>query len=533
MTERLFGRATSPMLFALYAIALVSVLFIASNIDPQPTRAATGEVVMLDTTDVGFGAGTLASSFVAAGKTVVYKTPTDWAAMTAAEFAAYDAVVLADPTCQTGTAAITAAIGNAATWGSVVDGNVIIIGTDEQYHNGTGGQTLMNGAAPFTVAEPGKTGAYISLSCYYHGAAPSTPLPMLDAAFGSTGDFTTTGVPGCFDSAHIVATHPAFTSAGVTDATLSGWGCSVHEAFDAWPVGFEVLAIALTGTAYNAPDGTIGTPYILARGVEVISDIDLSPDGAVNPVGTSHSLTATVTTDDPTPGTPIEGTDVTFEVISGPHTGTTGVDATDGSGIATFSYTGTAVGIDTIEGTFIDALGRTQRSNRVTKEWIEGPPPPPSGGLVKITGGGAVPTGEKNHGHSFGFNMIPTADGSSLDVNLEYNDNHFGKASGKKGQPSPLQIHINDVATSVTVIATDADGNAIGVEIEAACEIRNLEPGNVRSDELCRVRVVDNGEPGKGVDVFQLDSPSTGYGSNIVGSDLIEKGNIQAHVDDD
>ncbi|MBT5318687.1 MAG: hypothetical protein HOL45_02145, partial [Chloroflexi bacterium] len=64
MTERLFGRATSPMLFALYAIALVSVLFIASNIDPQPTRAATGEVVMLDTTDVGFGAGTLASSFV-------------------------------------------------------------------------------------------------------------------------------------------------------------------------------------------------------------------------------------------------------------------------------------------------------------------------------------------------------------------------------------------------------------------------------------------------------------------------------------
>jgi PKD repeat protein len=41
--------------------------------------------------------------------------------------------------------------------------------------------------------------------------------------------------------------------------------------------------------------------------------------------------------------------------------------------MASFAYVGTTVGIDTIEATFVDALGRTQRSNRVTKDWVEAP----------------------------------------------------------------------------------------------------------------------------------------------------------------
>ena len=259
---------------------------------------------------------------------------------------------------------------NASTWGAAVDGNVFVFGSDEQFHLGQGGQTLMNGAAPFSVAEAGKTGAYVSMSCYYHGTAAGTAIPLLDGAFGAVGDFTMTGV-GCFNDAHITATHPAFTSAGVTDATLSGWGCSVHEAFDSWPVGFEVLAIADNfGAAYTAPDGSVGTPYVLARGVTVISDIDLGPDGAINPVGTPHTVTANVTTDDPTAGTPVVGTTVTFEIMAGPHVGATSTDVTDGSGSASFTYIGTSVGIDTIQATFVDSLGRTQRSNRVTKEWV-------------------------------------------------------------------------------------------------------------------------------------------------------------------
>ena len=353
------------------ALALVIGVIPPAQADHAGGGSNAGHVVMLDTTDVGFGAGKLETSFVAQGKTVVRKTPAEWGAMTTAEFASYDAIVLADPTCQVGTTAITAAIANAAVWGAAADGNVIIIGTDEQFHFGSGGQTLMNGAAEFVVADAAKTGAYVSLSCYFHGTAPLTPVSMLDDAFGGT--FTVTGVPGCFNSAHIVATHPAFENAGVTDATLSGWGCSVHEAFDNWPINFEVLAIALTGTVFTAPDGSVGTPYILARGVEVISDIDLSPESDINPVGTSHTVTAVVTTDDPDPETPVVGTTVTFEVIAGPHVGLTDTDTTDGAGMASFTYGGTTVGVDTIEATFVDSLGRTQRSNRVTKEWIVPP----------------------------------------------------------------------------------------------------------------------------------------------------------------
>ncbi len=349
------------------AVALVAAVIVAlatmwtSN---GQSEAASGEVVMLSTTE---GTG-LASAFEAAGETVVRKTPGEWAAMTAADFDAFDAIVLGDPSCQ-GLGPAAAAETNAATWSSVVDGNVLVIGTDEVFHRGQGGQALMDKGASFVVAKAGKTGAYISLSCYYHAdpsAPPISPVPMLEG-FGA---FTVRGV-GCFDDAHIVASHPSLD--GLTDATLSNWGCSVHEAFNAWPLAFEVLAIAEGIDAFfTAPDGSTGTPYILARGVEVISDIDLAPEAATNPVGTSHTLTATVMTDEE----PVVGTNVTFTVIDGPHAGTEGVAATNNGGISTFSYTGTIEGTDTIEATFVDALERTQRSNRVTKEW--GPPQSPT-----------------------------------------------------------------------------------------------------------------------------------------------------------
>jgi hypothetical protein len=344
-----------------------------------PAAAATGEVLMLDSTLTGGASSTLAQKFVAAGKTPVVVDGTTWASMTAAQFDSYDAIVLGDPTCQS-LGAADPAEANAAVWSSVVDGNVVIIGTDETYHQGQGGADLMEKAAAFTVAETGKTGAYISLSCYYHDTAAMTPVPLL-SGFGT---FTATGV-GCFNDAHIVATHPAL--AGLTDATLSNWSCSVHEAFDSWPVSFEVLAIAEgIGSSFTAPDGSVGTPYILARGVDVISDIDLAPAEATNPIGTSHTLTATVTTDDPAPGTPVVGTTVTFSVIAGPHTGTTGTGVTDSTGKATFAYTGTMLGTDTIEATFVDSLGRTQRSNRVLKHWEERTEPAGS-----VAGKGLVP----------------------------------------------------------------------------------------------------------------------------------------------
>ena len=167
----------------LIAVLLIAVL-IPVLAHQQGARAASGEVVLLDLTDQGFGAGTTVTKFNLAGKTVVRKTNAEWSAMTAADFAAFDAIVLADPTCVVGTSPIAAAIANASTWGSVVDGNVIIIGADEAYHQGGRGDFLMESGAAFSVAQAGKTDAYISLSCYYNGAAGHTAVPMLDQAFG-------------------------------------------------------------------------------------------------------------------------------------------------------------------------------------------------------------------------------------------------------------------------------------------------------------------------------------------------------------
>jgi hypothetical protein len=355
----------------IFSVALaIMVWIVAADIRATPAHAAAGEVLILDTTVIGGASSLEAQKVVAAGKTPVVVSEAQWASMTTADFAAYDAIVLGDPNCVTNTGPVAAAEANAAEWGAAIDGNVVLIGSDPYYHRSQGGEALTEKGIAFAVGEFGKTGAYITLSCYYHWEEVGTAVPLLDGISG--GGFTVRGgkvIPSLNDVA-IVATHPALD--GLTNADLSNWGNSVHEAFDTWPLDFEVLAIArdATGT-FTAPDGTRGFPYIIARGVEILSDIALSPETAVNSVGASHTVTATVTTDDPLTGTPLVGTTVTFTIIDGPHSGVTEVATTDGNGEAVLTYIGTTEGVDTIEATFIDELGRTQRSNRVTATWVE------------------------------------------------------------------------------------------------------------------------------------------------------------------
>jgi cysteine-rich repeat protein len=195
-----------------------------------------------------------------------------WGAMSTPEFAAYKAIVLGDADCSmagAGAARLSAASANAATWGAAVTGNVILIGTDQSFHDQ--GQSLNVDGIDFAAAKAGQTGAFVSLSCDYHSWPSGTVVPYL-AGLGD--GFTVGATPtGCFDQARIVAAHPSLTS--VTGPSLSNWGCSVHEVFETWPTNYEVLAIAeFAGGTYTAADGSVGTPYILARGV--------IPDGCGN-----------------------------------------------------------------------------------------------------------------------------------------------------------------------------------------------------------------------------------------------------------
>jgi hypothetical protein len=107
-------------------------------------------------------------------------------------------------------------------------------------------------------------------------------------------------------------------------------------------------------------------PDSLPCGVPV-TGIKLEPLTATNPVGGSHTVTATVTD---TGGSPQAGIAVTFTVPSGPNAGKTGVAVTDTSGHATFTYTDTGgAGTDHIVATFTDATGGLHTSNTVDKNW--------------------------------------------------------------------------------------------------------------------------------------------------------------------
>jgi hypothetical protein len=224
--------------------------------------AAAGPVLILNSTVTGGLASDEALAAIAAGKTVELASDAQWAAKTAAEFGAYDALIMGDPTCGS-VGSIAAAEANRTTWSPTIDGNIVLIGTDERFHSGQGGLQLTNSAVKFAGDAAGKTGLMVSLSCYYHSASGMTHnIPVLD----QFGTFTAVGVD-CYNDAHIVATHPAL--AGLTDASLSNWSCSVHEGFAAFPASFLTLAIAenISGPFTRTyPDGTFGVPYILARG---------------------------------------------------------------------------------------------------------------------------------------------------------------------------------------------------------------------------------------------------------------------------
>ena len=114
----------------------------------------------------------------------------------------------------------------------------------------------------------------------------------------------------------------------------------------------------------------------LGSAIAIVGEgILLGPATATNDLGTQHTVTATVQDND---GDPVAGRDVTFDIVSGPHAGNTQVVATDANGQATYTYTGTSAGTDTIEASFMDSTGAPQTSNRVTKIWQDGGQPEPT-----------------------------------------------------------------------------------------------------------------------------------------------------------
>jgi Bacterial Ig-like domain (group 1) len=123
-----------------------------------------------------------------------------------------------------------------------------------------------------------------------------------------------------------------------------------------------------------------GTPTNTVFGLAVFGELlvsqrflELEPATDQNPVGSTHTVTATLTDG---LGTPVPGEPILFGV-SGVHSAS-GSDVTDANGEAEFSYAGSNLGSDTItachDANASAVCDTGEAADTATKTWVVGPP---------------------------------------------------------------------------------------------------------------------------------------------------------------
>ena len=95
--------------------------------------------------------------------------------------------------------------------------------------------------------------------------------------------------------------------------------------------------------------------------------LSLAPATQTEPVGSEADLNATLLNGC---GDPLQDASVDFTIPSGPNAGKTGSAVTNASGVAPFSYTGSATGTDTVQASTTNPAG-TITSNNATVVWVK------------------------------------------------------------------------------------------------------------------------------------------------------------------
>ncbi|MDX6487241.1 MAG: hypothetical protein QOF43_2394, partial [Gaiellaceae bacterium] len=368
--------------------------------------------------------------------------PADWALMTTADFANYNAIVIGDPKCNHGD--LSAAVSTAAIWGAAVDGNVAILGNapvttyvlNSDLSSRVGSSFEVLGGMKHATADSSTTGAYLDVGCAARTAPADSVVHLLDGIAGA-GAFTATGSNGaCWNVGHIVDTSGAMAT--LNDALLSDWPCSASsalEVFTQYPADFR--AFANTGN---------GSAYLLLRGGQggMSNSIALGPPDGSNVIGEQHTVTALVTEG----GAPVVGTEVFFFLTDGsPNFGQTFGDTfTDASGIASWTYDDVsgAPGTDTIQASYADSGGIVRYSNIVSETWNVASTPDTTLPTVTLTTPG--------QGASYARNAVVNASYSCAD------ETALASCVGDVADGAAI-----DTATlgnhTFTVTATDAAGN--------------------------------------------------------------------------
>jgi hypothetical protein len=374
--------------FVLKVLVVLCAVFVFA----PAANAETGKkALILDSSVSGGLASIEAQEATSLGFAVTMATDVQWGAMTAAQFADYQLLIVGDPTCSflpQSVSSNAAALANAVmaaggVGGNTHAGNRVLIGTDPVFHTTFGrpdARVLIHDGIDFAGVQENATGLYLDFTCvdsdYDANGTPDGVQKLLPLLTIAANNWTEDQSPPCGGAVSLISNAAQFST--LHTSNVQGWSCSVHESFPTFPPDWSALAVA-TDTASHPTCGNdvdshaavCGEAYILIAGSGVSStapNLSLSPLTATNPVGTTHTVTATVTT---SAGGAAAGVHVTF-LVTGANAGASGTCNpascdTDAAGHVTFTYTGTNAGDDTIHASI--TVGGSTQSATAEKHW--------------------------------------------------------------------------------------------------------------------------------------------------------------------
>jgi hypothetical protein len=315
-------------------------------------------------------------------------------------------------------------------------------------------------------------------------------VPSLSAAFTLDDDAGAAGADDTFQDRTTFFVNPGTFRFIERDPASSGWRVDSITCDD--PSNGTTTSVATRTATIDLDVGERITCTFTNRLNP--ARVTLSPTEATNMVGTSHTVTATVTD---AFGGPVANTTVRFTVSGSVNT--TGSCTTGPAGTCTFTYPGPAFpGADSIAGCADANNSGTPDigepcSEKVAKAWIL-----PASTPGQVTGGGHVIDAAENQKVAFGFNAQSSSNG------FKGNCTVVDIATSRS-----VKIKCLDVTT---LIQTSTSATIYG-----HAEINGTATGY-------RIDVTDLAEPGRDRDAFAIQTTS-GYSAG----GTLDGGNIQIH----
>jgi hypothetical protein len=204
-----------------------------------------------------------------------------------------------------------------------------------------------------SLVDLGTASASLSLATLFPGSVLTTAFV---APVSPLGQFQTTPI-----ATGLITLGPNETFTVMFDVTAyssNGGSSSFADTLGAGPNFFTDANGAVVTEIVAVGPSDVNTPPA--------TSIALTPASATNPVGATHTVTATVTS---ATGSPVPNANVYFTITEGPNAGQPGPIGTDANGQAKFSYSSTVAGTDKIQANI-----KTLQSNVVQAIWQLGAP---------------------------------------------------------------------------------------------------------------------------------------------------------------